>query len=100
MITYWLMEEIFNDQPVNDLLKQYNNVRKVSAGHGNDYTTRCLLDYAYLKDNYRLTVVDLSKKGLDADQRAIKQIVFQGIAGKADNIKIKLYTILEKSKEI
>ena len=51
-------------------------------------------------DNYRLIAVDLSKqKALDADPRAIQQIVFHGIAGGADNTKIRLYTILDKSKE-
>ena len=40
------------------------------------------MDYAYVKDNYRLIAVDLSKqKALDADPRAIQQIVFQGVAG-------------------
>ena len=58
------------------------------------------MDYAYFKDNYRLTAVDLSKqKALDADSRAIQQIVFQGVVGGANNAKIRLYTILEKSKE-
>ena len=43
---------------------------------------------------------NLSKqKSLDADPRAIQQIVFQGVAGGAGNTKIRLYTILEKSKE-
>ena len=57
------------------------------------------MDYAYCKDNYRLIAVDLSKqKALDADPRAIQQIVFQGVVG-GDNIKIRLYTILEQSKE-
>ena len=28
-----------------------NEVRKVSTGKGDDYTTGCLLDYAYFKDN-------------------------------------------------
>ena len=41
----------FYDQPVNDLMKQYDEVRKVSTGQGDDYTTGCLLDYAYFKDN-------------------------------------------------
>ena len=59
-----------------------------------------MLDYAYFKDNYRLIAVDLSKqKALDADLRAIQQIVFQGVVGGNDGIKIKLYTILEQSKE-
>ena len=59
-----------------------------------------MLDYLYFKDNYWLTVVNLSKqKPLDADPRAIQQILFQGVVGGDDNTKIRLYTILEKSKE-
>ena len=66
----------FYDQPINDLIKQYYKVRKVSTGHGDDYTTGCLLDYAYSKDNHKLIAVDLSKqKASDADPRAIEQIV-------------------------
>ena len=81
----------FYDQPIYAL---------VSTGQGNDYTTECLLNYAYFKDNCRLIAVDLSKqKALDAHPRAIQQIVFQGVDGEADNTKIRLYTILEKSKE-
>ena len=90
----------FYDQPINDLIKQYDEVRKVSTGQGDDYTTGCLLDYAYFKDNYKLIAVDLSKqKALDADPRAIQQIVFQGVVRGDDNTKIRLYTILEQSKE-
>ena len=93
----------FYDQPINDLVKQYNEVWKVSKGKegkGDDYTTGCLLDYAYFKENYKLVAVDLSKqKASDADPRAIQQIVFQGATGGANNTKIRLYTILEKSKE-
>ena len=90
----------FYDQSINDIIKQYDEVRKVSTGYGDDYTTGCLLDYAYFKDNYRLIKVDLSKqKALDGDPRAIHQIVFQGVVGGANSTKIRLYTILEKSKE-
>ena len=43
--------------------------------------------------------VDLNEqKASDADPRAIQQIVFQEFAGGADNTKVRLYTILEKSK--
>ena len=90
----------FYDEPIIDLIKQYDEVKKVSTRHADDYTTGSLLDYAYFKDNYRLIAVDLSKqKALDADLRAIQQIVFQGVVGGNDGIKIKLYTILEQSKE-
>ena len=51
----------FYDQPITDLIKQYDKVWKVSTGQGDDYATGCFLDYAYFKDNYRLNVVDLSK---------------------------------------
>ena len=37
----------FYDQPINDIIKQYDEVRKVSTGYGDDYTTSSLLDYAY-----------------------------------------------------
>ena len=88
------------DQPINDLIKQYDEVRKVSTGHGDDYTTGSLLDYAYFKDNYRLIAVDLSKqKALDAEPTAIQQIVFQGVIGGDNNTKIRVYTILKQSKE-
>ena len=40
----------FYDQPINDLIKQYD-VRKISIGQGDDYTTGCLLDFAYFKNN-------------------------------------------------
>ena len=91
----------FYDQPINDIVKQYNEIRKVSTWYGDDYTTGCLLDYAYFKDNYILIAVDLSKqKALDADPRAIQQIVFQGVVERTDNTKKRLYTfILEHSKE-
>ena len=81
-------------------MKQYDQIRKTSTGYGDDYTAGCFLYYAYFKDNYRLSAVDLSKqKALVADPRAIQQIVFQGVVGGAAGTKIRIYNILEKSKE-
>ena len=86
----------FYDQPINDLIKQYDEVRKVSTGQGDDYTTGCLLDFAYFEKNYRLIAADLSKqKALDADSRAIQQIIFTGKA----NAGAMIYYILVQSKE-
>ena len=39
----------FCDQSINDLIKQYDEIRKKSTGQGDDYTTRCLLDFAYFE---------------------------------------------------
>ena len=35
------------DQPIKNDLKTYDNIRKISADQGDDYTTGCLLDYPY-----------------------------------------------------
>ena len=87
----------FYDQPINDLIKQYNEVRNVSTGQGDDYTTGCLLDVAYFEKKCRLIVVDLSKqKALDVDSRAIQQINFAGkIKSTIANTKVIIYFILE-----
>ena len=91
----------FYDQPINDSIKQYDEVRKVSTGQGNDYTTGCLLDFLYFEKNYRLIVADLSKqKALDADPKAIQQIIFTGkIKSTVSNTRVIIYYILEQSKE-
>ena len=51
--------------------------------------------------NYRLIAADLSKqKTLDADLRAIQQIIFNGkIRSTEDNPRVIIYYILEQSKE-
>ena len=86
----------FYDQPINDLIKQYDEIRKISIGQGDDYTTGCLLDFSYFEKNDRLIAVDLSKqKALDADSRASQQIIF---TDKSSSDAI-IYYILEKSKE-
>ena len=43
----------FYDQPINDSIKQYDEIRKVSTGKGDDYTTGCLLDFDYFEKNYK-----------------------------------------------
>ena len=59
-------------EAVNDSIKQYDEIRKISTGQGDDYTTGCLLDFAYFEKKYRLIAADLSKqKVLDVDSRAI-----------------------------
>ena len=35
----------FYDQPINDQIKKYEEIRKVATWQGDDYTTGCLLDY-------------------------------------------------------
>ena len=86
----------FYDQPINDKIRQYNKIRKVATGKGDNYAAGCLLDYKYFKDFYKLVATDLSKqKELDADPRAIQQIEFYS---KLSADAFVLF-VLEKSKE-
>ena len=86
----------FYDQPINEMIKQYDEIRKIATGQGDDYTTGCLLDYQHFKDDYNLIAIDLSKqKELDADSRAIQQIEFYGML----KTNSQVCTVLEKSKE-
>ena len=65
------------DEPKNSKLKTYENIRKIPTGKGDDYTTGCLLDYSYFKENQKMIAIDLSKQQvLDVDPRAIQQINF------------------------
>ena len=50
----------FYDHPINGSIKQYNKVRKVSTEQGDDWTTGCLLDFAYFEKNYKLIAAHLS----------------------------------------
>ena len=87
----------FYDQPINDSIKQYDKIRKISTGQGSDYTTGCLLHFAYFEKNYRLTAADLSRqKALDADPKATQQIIF---TVQVDDEPLTAFYILEKAKE-
>ena len=86
------------DQPINSHLKTYENIRRIATGKGDDYTTGCLLDYSYFKENYKMIAVDLSKQqALDADPRAIQQINFTANLDKAGNTT--MFFIIGKAKE-
>ena len=86
----------FYDQPINDSIRKYGEIRKIATGKGDNYATGCLLDYNYFKKNYQLIAIDLPKqRELDADPRAIQQIEFVGMLKTRSNV----FTILEKSKE-
>ena len=71
-----ISEKSFYDQTIDSDIKWYEEIRKLTAGQGDDYTTGCLLDYNYIKI---ILVVDLSRQNeLDADPKAIQQTEFVG----------------------
>ena len=86
-------------------IKRYEKNRKLTTGQGEDYTTGCLLDYDYIKHNYRLIAVDSSRqKELDANPKAIQQIEFVGQLKKLDNTNanaesMSILMVLDKIKD-
>ena len=44
----------FYDQPINDSIKQYDEVRKMTTGPGDHYTTGCLLNFAYFEKKLQI----------------------------------------------
>ena len=65
------MEKLYN-QAIDSDIKGYEEIRKLTTGLGEDYTTGCLLDYEQIKNHHRLIAVDLrSQKELDADPKTI-----------------------------
>ena len=90
--------ENFFDQSIKDNKVTYKNIIKVATGKGDDYTTGCLLEYAYFRDNYKMIVIDLSRQQtLDPDPRKIQQINFIAYLDRAGDTRV--YFILEESKE-
>ena len=86
----------FYDQPIDYPIKQYDEIRKILTGKGDNYAAGCLLDYEHFINNYRLIAIDLSKqKELDADPRAIQQVEFIGVLP----VRSNLLFVLEQSKE-
>ena len=56
---------------------QFEEIRKLTTGLGEYYTTGFFLDYEYIKNHYELIAVDLSsQKELVENPKAIQQIEF------------------------
>ena len=76
-------------------MKQYDGIRKVSTGQGDDYTMvicRILL----IPETILQIAIDLSKqKALDTDLRATQQIIFTGTVKTTGRI----HNILEQPKD-
>ena len=90
--------ENFFDQPIKNKKITYDNIRKIAAGYGDDYTTGWLLDYPYFIETYKMIAIDLSKqKAIDFDPKAIQQINVTGNVDRAGTTRV--YFILEEAKE-
>ena len=86
------------DQPINSMNKTYENIRRITTCKGDDYTTGCLLDNSYFKENCKLIAIDLSKQHeLETDPRATQQINFT--ANLERNGNTTMFFITEQARE-
>ena len=92
------MKKIFFEQPIKNDLIIYSNIRKITTGQDDDYTTGCLQNYTFLKNCYKMIAIDLSKQqALDADPKAIQQLRFIANLNQAGNTT--MFFIIEEAKE-
>ena len=83
----------FFDLPIKNEEEAYQKI--IDMSNNNNYTTDNLLDFAYYKENYKLTAIDLSKQTKIKDPQ---QINFIGkIEGQ--NNGVAMFFIIEKSEE-
>ena len=88
----------FFDQPTEKDLRTYSNIRKITIGQRDDYTTGSLLDYTYFKENYQSIAIDLNKQqALDADPKAKQQINFTGNLNRPE--QTTMFFVTEEVKE-
>ena len=86
------------DQPTNNDTKIYERIRKIATSHGDDYTTGCLLDYPFFKENYEMIEIDLNKQqALDADPREVPQNNFTVNLDRDGNTT--MFFTIEEAKE-
>ena len=52
IITSSSMKKNFYNRVNDSEIKQYKEIRKLTTGQGEDYTTGSLLDYEYIKNHY------------------------------------------------
>ena len=91
-------EKNFFDRPVKNDKVTHENIRKITAGQGDDYATGCLLDYTYFKKYCKMIAIDLSRQqDLDADPKTIQQINFTAKLGRVGNTR--LCFIFQEAKE-
>ena len=72
-------------------MNQYDEIRKISTGQGDDYTTGCLLDFAYFEKSYRLIAPYL----IMLIQEQFKKLFLQV----KQIIKVRFITFLKNQKK-
>ena len=86
----------FYDQPISDKIRKYDELRKLARGKSDDYTTGCLLDYKYFRDDFFNHSLQFARsKGI----RCRSKINSTNTSNFMLDTNSQILTVLEKSKE-
>ena len=59
-------------KPIKNNVRTYENIRKITTGQGDDWSTGCLLDYSYFQNQSEMIGTDLSKhQKLDSNPKTM-----------------------------
>ena len=65
------------DKEIDSYIKRQKEIRKLTTGQDEDYTTGCLLNYGYIKNHFKLEAIGVKRQNkLDSDVKAIQEIEF------------------------
>ena len=90
--------KIFFDQPVKNYLRRNENIQKIAAVQGDDYTTVCFLDYNCFKKHKLIARTLSEQQSPDVDPIAIQQINFTENLEQKEGATMLFFT--EESQEI
>ena len=80
--------------------RTHDNIRKIATSKEDDYTTGCLLDFTYFKENHKLIAIGVSKQqGLDGGPKAIQHIYFTRNLAWDRITNTTIFFIIEEAKE-
>ena len=87
----------FFDQPIKNDKITNENISRIATGQGDDYTTGCLLDYAYFENYCKIIAIHLSKQHtLDANPRAeeAKETVLDLLQGTVKVLRMQFHWVI------
>ena len=91
---------IFFAQQVKNNLRTNEKSQTIATGQRDDYTTGCLLDYPYFKENYKLIAIDSSKQlALNVNPKTIQQINFTGNLARNPIANAVMFFLIKETKE-
>ena len=79
-------------------MRTYDNIRKITTGQGDDYSTGFLLDYNYFNNYYKIIAMDLNTKHLMLIQKQYRKLILLKI--QIEQKVQQCFSLLQKQKTL